>query len=122
MKDRMRDGKREEAAKYDLKTLCGGDGASASTRFDVSGRRRPAPLPALHKDKMQPVFFFPHASWAASLSIFYEQQPNHRVGIIKHRLGYTTTEDVFWKRLISEERAPEQSSGTPERSETLRGI
>lgn len=108
-------------AKYDLTTSCGGDGASASTRFDVSGRRRPAPLPALHKDKMQPMSF-PHASWAASLSIFYEQQPNHRVGIIKHQLGYTTTEDVFWKQLISEEGAPERSSGTPERSETLRGI
>lgn len=108
-------------AEYDLTTSCGADSASASTRFDVSGRRRPAPLPALHKDKMQPMSF-PHASWAASLSIFYEQQPNYRVGIIKHPLGYTTTEDVFWKQLISEEGAPEQSSGTPERSETLRGI
>lgn len=31
---------------------------------------------------------------AVSLSIFHEQQPNRRVGIIKHRLGYTATEDI----------------------------
>lgn len=62
-------------------------------RFDVVRRRRPAPLAALHKDKMQPMSFRQPLG-AASLSIFHEQQPNRYVGIIKHRLGYTATEDI----------------------------
>lgn len=62
-------------------------------RFDVGRRRRPALLAALHKDKMQPMSFHVPRG-AVSLSIFHEQQPNRRVGIIKYRLGYTATEDV----------------------------
>lgn len=60
---------------------------------------------------------FPCASWAASVSIFYEPQPNHCVRIISHQLGYTTAENIFWRRLISEEGALEESGGLPQRSE-----
>lgn len=42
---------------------------------------------------MQPMSFYVPRG-AASLSIFHEQQPNRRVGIIKYRLGYTATEDI----------------------------
>lgn len=56
-------------------------------------------------------------TWAASVSIFYEPQPNHRVGIIKHQLGYTATENILWRQWISEEGGLKRSSGPPQRSQ-----
>lgn len=78
-------------------------------RFEVARRRRPALLAALHKDKMQPMSFRAPRG-AVSLSIFHEQQPNRRVGIIKHRLGYTATEDT--QEAVHRRRG---SGGTPQR-------
>lgn len=55
---------------------------------------------------------FQRPSRADSVSIFYEQQSNHRVGIIKHQLGHKAAENI-WRQLFSEEGVVKHSNGAP---------
>lgn len=85
--------------------------------FDASHSRR---LQVIFKDQEEPVSLRP--SWAASVSIFYEPQPNHHVGIIKHQLGYTTTENVSQRQLIGGKGAAGLLRDQRRHGQTLQGI